>query len=36
MWKKTKVIGISRQPSLSNNYNRPKTAGECGMFEIFG
>jgi len=20
----------------SNNYDRPKTTGECGMFQIFG
>ena len=29
---KTKVMRISRQPLPSNNYDRPKTIGECGMF----
>jgi hypothetical protein len=32
MWKKTKVMRISRQPFPVKNYDRPKTTGECGIF----
>jgi hypothetical protein len=29
---KTKVMGISKTTIPSNNYDRPKTTGECEMF----
>ena len=29
---KTKVMRISKTPIPSNNYDRPKITGDCGMF----
>jgi hypothetical protein len=31
---KTKVMRISRQPSPNTNYDRSKTTGECGIFQL--
>jgi hypothetical protein len=34
---KTKVMRISRKATISRpNYNRSKTTGECGIFQLAG
>jgi hypothetical protein len=32
---KTKVMGISRQTSPVQDYDRSKTSGKCGIFQLF-
>jgi hypothetical protein len=33
---KTKVMRISRQTSAVQDYDRSKTTGKCGIFQLFG
>jgi hypothetical protein len=34
--KKSQVMKISNQPPLGTDYDRSKTAGVCGIFQLFG